>query len=161
MGVGGRRSGSGGVDGGVVGGFVVGCGLEGFDRAVVDDVVWATRLWEGAAQGCSCSIGKLDRRGCEKCFGFPIYQVGGRCVGLDGDSSEWECEYCDLEVLWVCVCCAGEPAADPQRRRVLGSELAVVQAVGWILGRRSGSFGESAPLLQDWGFRRDFSQAHP
>ena len=135
--------------------------MVGFDRAVVDGVVWATRSWGGAAQGCSCLIGELDRRGCEKCFGFLIYQVEGRCVGLGGGSSEWECGYYELKVLWVCVCCADEPAADPQRRGVLGSELAVVHAVGWILGRSCGSFGESAPLLQDWGFRRDFSQAHP
>ena len=94
-------------------------------------------------------IGELDHRDCEECFGFPIYQVEGRCVGLGGGSSEWECGYYELKVLWVCVCCAGEPAADPQRRRILGSGLAVAQVVDWFLGRRGGRFGESALRLRD------------
>ena len=80
---------------------------------------------------------------------LPICQVVGRCVGLGVDSSEWERGNYDCGVLWLCVCCAGEPAADPQRRRILGSGLAVAQLVDWFLGRRGGRFGESALRLRD------------
>ena len=47
------------------------------------------------------------------------------------------------------VCCAGEPAAAPQLLEVLGSGLAAAHADGWVLGRWSGSFGESVPFLRE------------
>ena len=49
----------------------------------------------------------------------------------------------------MCVCCAGEPVADPQRRRNIGVGLVVAQAVGLILGRRGGSFAKSVLHLRD------------
>ena len=69
------------VDGDAVGEYVEECKVEGFDRAVVDDAVWATRSWGVVDQKCRCLIGGLDRRGFGSWFGYPIFLVEGRRVG--------------------------------------------------------------------------------
>ena len=61
--------------------YVEECRMEGFDKAVVDAVVWATHSLGVVDQKCRCLIGGLDRRGFGSWFGYPIFLVEGRRVG--------------------------------------------------------------------------------
>ncbi len=80
----------------VVVGYIVDCKLEGFDRAVVGDVVWATHSLGVAGQKCSCWIGGLNRKGCGSWFEHPTFLVGGRRVEPVVSSSGWEGRKNDL-----------------------------------------------------------------
>ena len=64
--------------------------MGGFDKAVVDDVVWATHSLGVVDQKCRCWLEGLDRRGYGSWFEHPTFLVGGRRVEPVVSSSEWE-----------------------------------------------------------------------